>query len=253
MKKVLLGLLALSAVSMAATITGTETATAGTNVWDSSQTHGEIQIKGTIVAEVPVVKYAVYAGDTKESELVLPDLLINKNTAGEAKGLFVSTPEKIFVKKIDSTGAFQDLEATEIVSFKTNIESGDVNYESNTKWTASTDAIPRLRPINGISTLGKAGVEQMITDLKAQYGVNMGIATNGSGYYINTGSGNFYGGVVRMEQQTNGEIQFLTRDTDIDGVTDNGFENSEYWPMVVGYLAGGKATTPDFKLMVKVN
>lgn len=255
MKKVLLGLLAMSAVSMAATITGSETATQGTNVWDSSQTHGEIQIKGTVTSSVPVVKYAVYVGNSKESELILPNILVRKIQSGEAKGLFESKPETIYVKKIDGAGAFQDLEATEVVSVRSNIESGDTNYEANTVWLASNNAVPNLRPMHAIGTLGKAVLEKLVVDLKAKYGNEIGtmhVDTNGkNGYNIGTDSGTFTGGIIRIEQPRNGEIQFLTRED--ENAAYNGFENSKYYPMLVNYLAGGKAMAPNFKLMIKVN
>lgn len=255
MKKVLFGLLALSAVSMAATITGSETATQGTNVWNTTQTHGEIQIKGTITSDVPVVKYVVFAGDSKESELILPDLLINKNSNGLPVGRFVSTPSNVYVKKVDSTGTLQDLDPTEIVSMKTNIDSGDPNFLSNLNWTTDYQ-----KNFFAIGTMGKTGLEDMVASIKGKYGpvtTPMNVVTNGNdGYYINTDNGNFLGGTFQINvynNQTNlsenGKITLSV----FGAVVDNGFENSIYWPMVMDYLAGGKTMTPNFKLMVKVN
>ncbi|WP_407536458.1 hypothetical protein [Cetobacterium somerae] len=136
MKKVLLGLLALSAVSMAAPITNEIMNGDGKNnssVFTPEQT-GVVKLKGSMVSEIPVLKYVVYAGaadttGTLEDTLKLPEFVLSQ-TAAENIFDAAGAMSDIYVKKITANGATEadaptivDLGATEIVSFKVVLDN----------------------------------------------------------------------------------------------------------------------------------
>lgn len=121
MKKVLLGLLATSAVTMSAPTDLTQVPGAGKTVFEGTQ-EGAITITGKVTSTVPPVKYVVYAsennGATKEDVLALKDFIIStKNTTAG----FIAPNPKVYVKKVVSNGVAMDvanLDSTDKVLFK---------------------------------------------------------------------------------------------------------------------------------------
>ena len=134
MKKVLLGLLALSAVSMAAAPNLGADATAETNIFQSGQ-EGGISVTGTVItSDIPVVKYVVYASDdegtTKEDTLMLSDFLLSQNA--DVVGYTTLNP-KVYVKRVTGeTGkeAYVDLKKEDVVKFALGTEHARVIINS---------------------------------------------------------------------------------------------------------------------------
>ena len=139
MKKVLLGLLALSAVSMAVAPNLGDAATAGTNVFQTGQ-EGAISITGKITSEVPVVKYVVYASTdgtaNKEDTLALKDFVLSQDAS---KAGFQGTNPKVYVKRVGGTAGaetYEDLIAGDDVKFK--VTNPDLpNHPGFNVWAAA--------------------------------------------------------------------------------------------------------------------
>lgn len=64
MKKILLGLLALSTISLAANINLGNDPAENSNIFQTGQT-GKIQVQATVKSDVPVVKYIIFANTTE--------------------------------------------------------------------------------------------------------------------------------------------------------------------------------------------
>ncbi|WP_407536460.1 hypothetical protein [Cetobacterium somerae] len=135
MKKVLLGLLALSAVSMAAPITNATMNAEGVNetsVFNQGD-KGIVKVEGSMVSKVPVLKYVIYAGNAEgtimEDELVLPDFILS-NKIAEAGFDRTVVKNNVYVKKIIANGAteadtptFGEFEEFETVKFTLKFDS----------------------------------------------------------------------------------------------------------------------------------
>ena len=119
MKKVLLGLLALSAVTMAKPSDLTQSPAVGGTVFEATQ-EGAIGMSGALTSTIPKVKYVVYAskdnGATKEDVLQLADWVISQDIT---KAGFVGANPKVYVKRVVG-GTYGELDPAEIVEFKIN-------------------------------------------------------------------------------------------------------------------------------------
>lgn len=173
MKKVLLGLLALSAVSMAAAPNLGAAATAGTNVFETGQ-QGAITVTGRISSDIPVIKYVVYASTdgtaSPEENLVLPEFTLTKdvNTAG-----FAAASQNIYVKRVNGTN-YANLEPGDDVEFKLQV---DPSYSAvnNGNWITLNNRV-EIQPtallsratlgdaLNAIKDLAAAGQSPIVTN-----------------------------------------------------------------------------------------
>ena len=119
MKKVLLGLLALSAVTMAKPSDLTQSPAVGGTVFEATQ-EGAIGMSGALTSTIPKVKYVVYAskdnGATKEDVLQLTDFILSQDAA---KGGFIGANPKVYVKRVVG-GTYGELDTAENVEFKIN-------------------------------------------------------------------------------------------------------------------------------------
>ena len=116
MKKILMGLIGISTISLAALDLGAEP-TEATNIFQTGQT-GRMLVKGTVSSEIPIIKYAVFASangtiDDTEDVLTLPDMVLSFNSS---KNILEGTPKKIYVKRVVG-GALGNLIETDNVSF----------------------------------------------------------------------------------------------------------------------------------------
>ena len=121
MKKVLLGLLALSAVTMAKPSDLTQAPAAGGTVFEATQ-EGAIGMTGSLTSTIPTVKYVIYAskdnGTTKEDVLQLTDFILTQDVK---KVGFVGINPKVYVKRVVSTGGgetYGELDPSERLELK---------------------------------------------------------------------------------------------------------------------------------------
>lgn len=174
MKKFLLGLLALSSMSLAANVDLEVTPTENTNVFQTGQL-GKIQVEATLMTDVPVVKYVVFAsatGDLSDAQdtLVLPSLVLTRD---ESKNTFVGTPDKIYVKRV-MNGALGELTDTDNVSF---LATGfDESYTSHTADVITLGKTTMVYPMTAfisktrlaeIATTAYGGVDGAAPDINA--------------------------------------------------------------------------------------
>ena len=110
MKRILLGLVAMSAISFAAAPDVSVDPADGTNVFSQIQT-GHIPVKGKVTSNVPIVKYVVFAstGDGStltgaESELQLSDFVISSNLSLAG---FVDTNPTVYVRKVIASNTLE--------------------------------------------------------------------------------------------------------------------------------------------------
>ncbi|WP_407536457.1 hypothetical protein [Cetobacterium somerae] len=212
MKKVLLGLLALSAVSMAAPITNEIMNGAPvdrSSVFESGQT-GILKVSGNLVSIVPVLKYVVYAGDAagteKDDTLTLPEFKLTQSadtnifdTAGQMK--------TVYVKRITANGAtaaadptIEDL-TTEKVSFKVVLDSTYTAIPGiNTEIVAGSAV--ELQPTNFYS---KTELEGLLLPTATVSVNDKGLLATASGETYQTPN-SIYG-----ESKANGEFSFTAK------------------------------------------
>lgn len=125
MKKILMGLMAVSAISYAAPdLTGT--------VEFTSENEGKINVVGKVTSTAPVVKYVVFTsadgGITKNTQLTLPDFIVASDENAATKGFATTPTEKVYVKQVKGeelvTPEKQVYFAMEFDPFYTNVSGG---------------------------------------------------------------------------------------------------------------------------------
>ena len=243
MKKVLLGLLALSAVSMAVAPNLGDAATAGTNVFQTGQ-EGAISITGKITSTIPVVKYVVYASDdngtTKEDTLILKDFIVSQDdsTAG-----FTGTNPKMYVKRVGgTTGAetYEALEAGDDVKFKLEVDSFYTGVVP--VWTGTGGKIM----IEPTGLLSKATLEEII----AASG-NSTLMVSSAGSIADSTEAKHYRGkqLIQFDVIANGEIE--TKNLAQFAPASSTLDSADLAAVERGF-AGGKAIS-NAKILVKVD
>lgn len=142
MKKVLLGLLAVSAVSMAAAPDLNGPATEGGNVFQSNQ-QGAISVTGTVTSQVPVVKYVVFASENgvdMKDTLNLKEFIFTQTKEATGTG-FQGNNDKIYVKRVEN-GQLSSLTTADNIEFKLNPNNDFVYYNpQNQKWVSLGESV----------------------------------------------------------------------------------------------------------------
>ncbi len=181
MKKVLLGLLALSAVSMAAAPNYGSAATPNTNVFQTGQ-NGEISLAGKLTSEVPVVKYVVFGsvdGTTAEDTLMLKDFILTQDSNS---GGFQATNPKVYVKRVNGANdGFIDLESGDEVAFNVLVDSA---YTSANNAGAWIKAVGSNNAMESTSLISKTVLEPLAAALGltvSEYGTI--VSTDGATTY----------------------------------------------------------------------
>ncbi|MGL5413962.1 hypothetical protein [Cetobacterium sp.] len=249
MKKVLLGLLALSAVSMAAEPNLLATPTAGTPVFQTGQ-EGAIAIEGKLTATVPTIKYVVYAskdgGVTKEDKLVLADFVMSQK---EIEAKYTGENPKLYVKRIvPALGGVEtgELNPVDIVSFKMSGLTGSA-WDTQNQWLNTVGANNNFLPE---AMLSRATLEEIIT------------AIGDSNYHISNDWGGIelkdYSKAYRIPNIP--EIKVTEKGVlEIGKVKNKDFDkpttltDATVLSKIEAALAGGKATNPDLKILIKVD
>lgn len=247
MKKVLLGLLAVSAVSMAAAPNLGATPTNGTNVFQIGQ-GGAIKVTGRMSSTVPAVRYVIFAtsdgGTTKESELALTEFVMTK--PGQSGGGFKGTNPEVRVQRIEG-GKYAPLGASDRISFKIETEHTGVNAQPWVATGGKTWALPAT------AFLSKGTMNTIMTDLGS-----MGyLKVNNFGNFIWTEEGRecYYATdrAIIATSTTNGIIKVLDEKSTLDAKT---APMSTTYPAIQNKLdtifAGGKSGI-NAKIMVKID
>lgn len=240
MKKVLLGLLALSAVSMAAPTDLTKPAAAGTTIFEASQ-EGAIGITGTITSTVPTVKYVVFAstdnGTNKEDVLTLTDFILAKDAT---KAGFVGANPKVYVKKVTSNGVTMgtaDLEAADSVGFK--LKTADFADASSTTWltTGSYEVSPT-------ALVAKTMLDTLLTDAALT-----GVTLDTKGNFVDNGVTYEGNKKVKMTNLGAGVLEITHSDFTHSGAA---FDNAKVDAIIAGF-ATKQAMAAGTQILVKVN
>lgn len=191
MKKVLLGLLALSAAAMAAAPNLGATPTAETNVFKTGQT-GAISINGTLTSEVPVIKYVVYAATdgglttAKEDILTLSSYVLS---SVPTENKFSGTNPKVYVKRVTGTGAastYADLSTSETAFFKLQGDPAYTTFNGAQAWVGEHQI---GRTFNPTALLANATLGKILSNLKVidSSTFNDVIVSSDGTLYINNG------------------------------------------------------------------
>lgn len=249
MKKVLLGLLALSAVSMAAATDLTKPATGGADVFQTGQ-EGAISITGTVTSDIPTVKYVVFAsanGTDMEDTLTLPQFTMSENeaTAGFKGGFPL---QKVFVKRVSNANKAIDLADTDRVSMKV---SGDPFF-TNISGGYAMKYIEIDTPGEKFSMLPTAGLsktkmEEIIENNPILKG-NFAPDTRGVFYKKSTASGYYAGSKSLL---FSAESKGVVKVGEVSSTLDERVTLEERQAINNGF-AGGVSYSPDFKLNIKV-
>ena len=117
MKKVLMGLIGISSISLAAALDVTASPSTGTNIFSDK---GKIEVKGALVTTPSIVKHVVFASSTGTSDdmqdsLILPNMVLSFNDS-ESGFSGNKTPDKIYVKRT-LRGVLKELTNADNVTF----------------------------------------------------------------------------------------------------------------------------------------
>lgn len=197
MKKVLLGLLALSAAAMAAAPNLGATPTAETNVFKTGQT-GAISINGTITSEIPVIKYVVYAAADGGLTTAKEDILTLSNyvlSSVPAENKFSGTNPKVYVKRVTGTGAastYADLSTSETAFFKIQGDPAYTAFNGAQVWVGESEAGQTFNPT---ALLANATLEKILSNLKVidSSTFNDAIVSSDGTLYISNGINAHFG------------------------------------------------------------
>lgn len=240
MKKVLLGLLAMSAVSMAAVTDVTKPAVGGTDVFQTGQ-EGVIPVVGKLTSTVPVVKYVVFAsednGVTMLDTLNLKDFIMSSEASVD--GGFVAENPKVFVKRLNGN-TVEELKDTDNVQF--NFIAGklaaELNGYTNNEFILDPGVTSTPRSVALWAESTKTDLEGLGYRYDGKYG-NL-IDADGNMWRSNsrlllshTQNGTFeLKSVVTGDEKTNSDAKFSK---------------------LLQYFAGGKSIDPAIKLKVTVH
>lgn len=218
MKKVLLGLLALSAAAMAAAPNLGATPTAETNVFKTGQT-GAISISGTLTSEIPVIKYVVYAATdgglttAKEDILTLSSYVLS---SVPAENKFSGTNPKVYVKRVAGTGAastYADLSTSETASFKLQGDPAYTAFNGSQVWIGEGQTGATFNPT---ALLAKATLDGILSNLRVVDNSKFGsvIISNDGSLYANNGNDSYFGPLdstkfLALSSANKGEAEFV--------------------------------------------
>ena len=205
MKKILIGLAAVSIMSFAAAPTLTSDPTENTTVFQTEQL-GEIAVKGNLSSQVPEVKYVVYASTTGQYDpdgdtIKLPPFIISNSVVDASKvGFAGETTPTVYVKKVNSSNdGVIDLDSTEKVYVKLVLDQSWGTFTSSlvTTWTNSItyDFTPFL-------FFTKAEFESLVATAGENISVRVVNTTNLNRIGIDF-SGNVYLSVARVQLRIN--------------------------------------------------
>ncbi len=131
MKKILLGLAAVSTLAFSAIDLATPNNE--TNTWMTGQT-GAITVNGTITSTVPQVQYVVFASTTgiydgTGETLDLSNFILSKKPV---EAVFSDTNPKLYVKRVNAAkNGTDELLDTDVVKFKVQLEASRTAYNQN--------------------------------------------------------------------------------------------------------------------------
>ena len=237
MKKVLLGLLALSAVTMAKPSDLTQAPAAGGTVFEATQ-EGAIGMTGSLISTIPTVKYVIYAsadnGTTKEDVLQLTDFIISEDVT---KTGFVGVNPKVYVKRVVSTGSgetYGELDSAEIVEYKIRL----FDYNDAYSWK-NISSNTFIRPTNLVK---KVDLEGIIAKNSILTG-----ATISQGGVIVIGNGSYF---TKKEIYIRGANGALTFDTSVEGSGSRNLTPEQIAAIEDGFKAG--LSVGDVKLQIRI-
>lgn len=203
MKKVLLGLLALSAVSMAVDF--------------QKGTVGELTVTGTLKSEAPQVTYKLYAtdGTTTETELKLPEFLIKERDSLE--GGFKDVPNKVVVKKVVN-GVETALTPADNLKFRVQVDPTFTSVNTDLIWLEGGSSVVKGIPIT--ATLGNTALEKLISDLNTELGSDRVTKDLGWGMIKVDGTAWDASSSLLVSHQTLGELEVTSKVPKSSGVSD---------------------------------
>ena len=179
MKRILLGLVAMSAISFAAAPDVSVDPADGTNVFSQIQT-GHIPVKGKVTSNVPIVKYVVFAstGDGStltgaESELQLSDFVISSNLSLAG---FVDTNPTVYVRKVIASNTLEV--PTAEIGFRIKMDPAWTAPLTQTKYSDFTT--------NGTVdfNFGMLMTKQKLEDMLPSLGDDKVLVSNWGAFYI---------------------------------------------------------------------
>lgn len=239
MKKVLLGLLATSAVSMAAPTDLTQTPGSEKTVFDATQ-EGAIGISGSLTSTLPPVKYVVYASAdnraTKEDVLALPDFILSQD---ENKAGFAGVVPKVYVERIaGGVGAetYAGLEPSEIVKY-------GISIPDYTALASLGQPSQGTYMISSTALISKKGLEEMIKSDSALTGYTIKSDGRFKSPNGNTLESNK---IIKLSSPENGVIK-------VEAVKNANNSHQPYPTELETAFKNGKQISSSVKITVKVN
>ncbi len=241
MKKILFGLIAVSAISFAAEVDLGATPTDGTNVFQTLQ-EGAISVTGKVTSDIPVIKYVVYASDdngvTKEDVLQLNDFVISHDSS--LAGFKEENP-KVYVKRVTGTTGqetVEELNSVEEIEFMVCLDSSKVSSQSSwfgTSASFSTTAFELLvqDELNAVI----AAVNSELNTSELRWG-NKGFTV--------TDVGNYRGGKdINFSVTEKGVLEITNGNNNETGLGDR-------MQVINKQFAGGKDISTNVKIAVRV-
>ena len=165
MKKILLGLLAVSAISFAAAPNYGAAVAEGTTIFQTGQS-GKIAVTGAVTSTIPVVKYVIFAskdGVTADDTLALSTFTLSNDVN---RNVFEDTNLKVYVKRVNgSNDGFVELSGTDIVEFSLERDGYNMNDQNifQNGWIQAGGKLEMLP----LALLSDAKVNEIVQQAKA--------------------------------------------------------------------------------------
>ncbi len=204
MKKVLMGLIGTSSISLAAALDVTASPSTGTNIFSDK---GKIEVKGALVTTPSIVKYVVFASSTRTSDdmqdsLILPNMVLSFNDS-ENGFSGNKTPDKIYVKRT-LRGVLKELTNADNVTF--SLSGWDNDYtEIKDKSLAVSDSVK----VPMTSFISKTKLISIAQEAYAGEGVAPAVLPSGSLILTSTSAKILrFPKMIQISHDTKGELKF---------------------------------------------
>ena len=242
MKKILLGLAAMSTLAFSAI--DLNTAADGTNVWETGN-QGKIVVRGTLTSQIPVVRYVVYASEdgtysATDDVLTLPEFVLATKAS---QGGFSDVVKKVYVKRVNAgRDNVENLIPEDVVSFKIDFARRGYSQLSS-DWFTKGGGIRVGSAVDfpAVVLISKTELEAIVASEGFIVNTYGDIASGDTNYRPTRN--------LSINSTENGVLEFSTVNN--SSVSINPMDSTNV-AKVETLFAGGRTTT-DLEILVKVN
>ncbi len=206
MKKILLGLLALSSISLAANVDLRVAPADNTNLFQAGGT-GKIDVKATFVTPDTTIRYVIFANTAEslqgaEDVLVLSDFVMEATAGAVSPNAgFSDTNPTLYVRRLSSTNTLESLQDTDRMTVRFRSIRAEGQYTSLITDTTSFPA----------DNEGMLPTALLSADNLKKLASATGLTLHSGGLWLDDGSGKAIGlKSIKFHMPSNGTVEIKT-------------------------------------------